>query len=314
MTTSWLITDILLLILVFLALAYAYSIRTYKYWKQRGVPFKKPIPFVGSLWNVISGRSQIGKELGLLYREFDGPYFGIYALDKPYLVLRSPELIKRILIKDFSAFSNRNFGQDFTVDSLAANSLFILKNPDWKLLRAQLTPIFTSGKMKSMLPLMKHAGLGLQRFLEGRSGDVMEMKETCVKYTTDLIASCAFGIDARSFDAETSEFRKVANKLFSFGLLRAVGLFFYFFAPRMVKLFKVKFIDDDSAHFLRKVFSETIHQREELKVKRNDFVDILLSVRNNSIANFGKRILFCNWLVLIVKEQNGTLSPTLFIY
>lgn len=286
-TTSWLITDILLIILIFLAVAYVYTTRNYKYWKLRGVPYKQPYPLVGSLWNVISGRSQIGKELGLLYRQFNGPYFGIYALDKPYLVLRSPEVIKKILIKDFAVFSNRNFGQDFSTDSLAANSLFILKNPDWKLLRAQLTPIFTSGKMKSMLPLMKQVGVDLQEFILRQPTDVIEMKEACVKYTTDLIASCAFGIEAKSFETEISEFRAVANRIFSFGLARAVGLFFYFFAPKMVKLLKVKFVDDDSAYFLRKVFSETIHQREELKMKRNDFVDILLHVKKTGMANFG---------------------------
>lgn len=287
-TTSWLITDILLIIFVFLVITYVYSTRNYKYWKIRGVPYKKPYPLVGSLLNVISGKSQIGKELGLLYSEFDGPYFGIYALDKPYLVLRAPELIKKILIKDFSVFSNRNFGQSFNSDSLAANSLFILKNPDWKVLRAQLTPIFTSGKMKNMLPLMKHVGQDLQEYIAGYSGDPIEMKDTCVKYTTDLIASCAFGIEAGSFQKEISEFRAVANKLFSFGTARAIGLFCYFFAPKMVKLLKIKFVDDDSAVFLRKLFIETIHQREHMKIKRNDFVDILLNVKRNGMANFGE--------------------------
>lgn len=286
-TASWLITDILLVILIFLIVAYVYTTRNHKYWKSRSVPYIQPHPLVGSLWNVISGRSQIGKELGLLYRQFDGPYFGIYALDKPYLVLRSPDIIKKILIKDFSVFSNRNFGQDFNTDSLAANSLFILKNPDWKVLRAQLTPIFTSGKMRNMLPLMKQVGVDLQDYILRQPSDVVEMKEACVKYTTDLIASCAFGIEAKSFATEISEFRAVANRIFSFGLTRAVGLFFYFFAPRMVKLLKVKFVDDESAYFLRKVFSETIHQREELKMKRNDFVDILLNVKKTGITNFG---------------------------
>lgn len=290
--TSWLMTDILLIILIFLLAAYVYTTRNYNYWKLRGVPHKEAYPIVGSLWNVISGKSQIGKELGLLYRQFDGPYFGIYALDKPYLVLRSPEIIKKILIKDFSVFSNRNFGQDFSSDSLTAHSLFILKNPDWKLLRAQLTPVFTAGKMKNMLPLMKQSGANLQEFIAKHTDGVIEMKEACVKYTTDLIASCAFGIEARSFETEISEFRAVANRIFSFGLTRAVSLFFYFFAPKMVKLLKIKFVDDDSAHFLRSVFSTTIRQREELKINRNDFVDILLHVKNTGMPNFGKKFVF----------------------
>lgn len=180
MTTAWLLTDLLLVTLVLLIFVYIYSARNYNYWKQRGVPYIRPLPLVGNFWNVCSGQTQLGVELGNLYKQFDDPYFGIYVLDKPYLVLRSPEIIKKILIKDFNIFSNRNFGADLKADPLAANSLFIMKNPDWKALRIQLTPVFTSGKMRMMLPLMKESGVDLQSYLGDTSDDVVEMKEVCI--------------------------------------------------------------------------------------------------------------------------------------
>lgn len=286
MTAAWLLTDILLVTLILLIFIYVYSSRNYKYWKQRGVPYIQPSPLVGNFWNVFSGQTQLGVELGNFYKQFDGPYFGIYVLDKPYLVLRSPELIKKILIKDFALFSNRNFGADLKADPMAANSLFIMKNPDWKALRIQLTPVFTSGKMKMMLPLMKESGKDLQCFLEKSSYDIVEMKEVSTKYTTNLISSCAFGINANCFEFENSEFRMVGRRLFHFNFRRALELFSYFFAPKLVNIFKIKFLDSVSAAFLKRVFMETISHRAELEWKRNDFVDILLNVKKNSTAEF----------------------------
>lgn len=287
MTTAWLLSATLAITASLLILLYFYTARNYMYWKQKGVPYLDPLPLVGNFWNVCSGKAPIGVELGNLYKKFDGPYFGIYVLDKPYLVLRSPELIKKILIKDFRVFSNRNFGADPKADPMAANSLFIMKNPDWKALRIQLTPVFTSGKMKMMLPIMNESGLDLQEYVGKHVGaNFIEMKEVCAKYTTDLIASCAFGIQAKSFEIENSEFRQVGKRMFNFTFQRGLQLFSYFFAPKLVEIFKVKFLDTVSAAFLQSVFMETIRLRKDCKNKRNDFVDILMNVRNDTSAGF----------------------------
>lgn len=39
-------------------------------------------------------------------------------------------------------------------DPLGANSLPFANNPEWRMLRTKLTPVFTSGKMKQMFPLI----------------------------------------------------------------------------------------------------------------------------------------------------------------
>lgn len=286
-SAAWLLTNLLSLTALLLLVLYFYFSRNHKYWKSRGVPHIEPLPLVGNLWSLYTGRAPLGIELGNLYKKFDTPYFGIYVLDKPYLVLRDPNIIKNILIKNFSVFSNRNFGGDLQADPMAANSLFIMKNPDWRALRIQLTPVFTSGKMKMMMPLMNECGDSLHQYLQKASVDeVVEMKEVCSKYTTDLIASCAFGIKARCFEVENCEFRRAAGRMFHFNIKRAVELFSYFFAPKMVKLFKLKFMDNVSTKFFRSVFMDTIRHRTEQELKRNDFVDTLLSVRNNAAAGF----------------------------
>lgn len=279
------VTAALLLTLVF---AYViYSSINHSYWKRKGVPYVQPIPIVGSLWNVFSGKIHLGIELGNLYKQFAGPYFGIYVLDKPYLVLRDADLIKRILIKDFSIFSHKNFACDPKADSLAATSLFIIKNPDWKALRAQLTPAFSSGKMKMMLPIMNECGLDLQKHLHMRaSSESTEMKEVCARFTTDLIASCVFGIKARSLQENDSEFRKAAKRMFSCSVQRSFQFFTYLFAPKLVSIFKVRFIDPLSADFLTRVFMDTMRLRENPENRRNDLVDTLMSVSSNTTSSF----------------------------
>lgn len=85
----------------------------------------------------------------------DEAVVGIYVINKPALIIREPELIKSVLIKDFNRFSNRYGRCDPHGDPLGSNNLFFVRNPQWKEIRTKLTPVFTSGKVKQMYPLMQ---------------------------------------------------------------------------------------------------------------------------------------------------------------
>lgn len=284
---TWILTSLLVFVSVFSVLLYIYTSRNYAYWKKKGIAYVQPIPIIGSMWNVFSGKTHLAVELGNLYKKFDGPYFGIYVLDKPYLVLRDPDLIKKIFIRDFQIFSHKNFACDPKADFLAATSLFSMKNPDWKALRAQLTPAFSSGKIKLMLPIMNDCGMDLQKYLEIRAScKSTEMREICSRFTTDLIASCVFGIKARSLEDNESEFRNAGKRMFSCSIKRSFQFFTYLFAPDLVSVFKVRFIDPLSADFLTRVFMDTMRLREDPQNRRNDFVDTLMNLRSNTTPSF----------------------------
>jgi len=60
-----------------------------------------------------------------------------------------------VLIKDFNRFTNRYARCDPHGDVLGSNNLFLVRNPQWKEIRTKLTPVFTSGKLKAMYPLMQ---------------------------------------------------------------------------------------------------------------------------------------------------------------
>ncbi|CAH1117985.1 unnamed protein product [Phaedon cochleariae] len=311
-STTWL--TILLIFLVFYLL-YRYLIRNHNYWRKKGVPYEDPILLAGSLWDVFKGKRQIGKHLGHLYTKYNTPYFGIHIMGKPYLVLRSPEIIKSVTIRDFNNFEDRTFACDKKADPMSGNSLFILRNPHWKNIRNKLTPIFTSGKLRLMFHIMKKCSKEMQGYLDRFDGDILEIKEVSAKYMTDLVASCFFGFEANSFKEKDSEFRKVSRKIFDFNFYSVFSMFSYFFVPSFVSWFKLKLLDTE---YLEKVFLETLRYREETKMRRNDFVDLLLQLRDdfsdgNSGTRFDTNSMVAQALTFFIAGYETTSNAVAFV-
>lgn len=84
----------------------------------------------------------------------------MYLLKGPALLVRDLELVKAVMIKKFSYFVNRVMRTDPHSDPLGYNNLFFVRN-DWKGLRNKLSPIFSSGKIKQMYPLMVEVGTNI---------------------------------------------------------------------------------------------------------------------------------------------------------
>jgi cytochrome P450 family 6 len=107
-----------------------------------------------------------------MYKEHsDKPYVGIFSFDKPSLLILDPELMKNILAKDFQNFMDRTMSFEEKIDPITANSLFVLKGQIWRHLRTNLTPVFTSRKMKMMFYLVEFCGKELADCLEKATAD-----------------------------------------------------------------------------------------------------------------------------------------------
>lgn len=119
----------------------------------------------------------------------------------------------------------------------------------------------------------------------------MEIKEVSAQYMTDLVASCFFGFESNSFKEKGENgFRKASREMFETSISNAISLFCYFFVPHFVSWFKMSMLDTT---FLQNVFSKTVEERAKTQYKRNDFVDLLLQVKDNFHENnngtiFGK--------------------------
>jgi hypothetical protein len=112
----------------------------------------------------------IGKHLQHIYEEHsDKPYVGIFSFDKPILLIRDLELVKNILVKDFQNFMDRVISLDEKLDPIFSRALFVIKGQNWHHLRTNLTPVFSSGKMKMMFFLVDTSGKELADCLDKAS-------------------------------------------------------------------------------------------------------------------------------------------------
>lgn len=75
-----------------------------------------------------------------------------------------------------------------------------------------MTPAFSSGKIKSMFPLVCDKADVLVKTLMKQASENphVDMKKMFGRYTTDAIASCAFGLECNSVVDETAEFPRKA--------------------------------------------------------------------------------------------------------
>jgi cytochrome P450 family 6 len=198
---------------------------------------------------------------------------------RPALVLRDPELMKEILVKEFNTFFNRNAQTSHHKDPLAQN-LFLLKGELWRLLRLKMSPIFTSFRLKLMFPLINTCGKQLSQYID-QSGMPIEAKEVAGKYATDVITTCAFGIESNCLSNPNAEFREFGRKIFDYSVYRSFEFMSAFMLPFVVKLMGITFFSNETTQFMRKAFWETIRQREENNIERHDFMQLLIKLKNN---------------------------------
>lgn len=157
----WLLSDFKVfigLILILILTVYFYLKYGYTFWSRCGVPQIPPTMLVGNLGPILRMSKSCAQVIQDIYnhpKAKDSSIVGIYLFHRPALLIRDPELIKRILIRDFNKFCNRYSNSDVLGDPLGSQNLFFLKNPAWKEIRFKLTPFFTSGKLKLMFPLIE---------------------------------------------------------------------------------------------------------------------------------------------------------------
>ncbi|XP_029164735.1 cytochrome P450 6k1-like [Nylanderia fulva] len=281
--TSYWTLDSLIILIVSIIIAYFYMTRKFKYWKQRGVAEISPTPFTGNFTECALMKKAPGLLLHELHEQAKGePYVGLFMFDKPFLLIRDPEVIKHILVKNFNHFCNRYFIPNET-DRLGYANLFFVNNPVWKMLKLKMTQAFTPNKLRKMVNLIDECAKNLVNYLDsmdlGDDGKIINVKELCAKFTTDVIGSTAFGLNTNSFKHPDAEFCRYGSMMFS-GPVRSFEISMTVFMPTLSRLFGVTFFSKPIDAFFRKVFWETMAERRESGETRNDILDILIKLKD----------------------------------
>jgi cytochrome P450 family 6 len=266
---------------VFLVL-YAYFKYSYSYWKKKGVVYLEPsFPF-GNMGDAMLQRKSSGLIFQDFYNKLDGHELGgTFSFSRPTLIVREPEMIKNILVKDFAHFHDHGAYFDEVGDPLSAH-LFMLTGVRWRNLRTKLTPTFTSGKMKLMFQVLVDCGNELRAHVDenAANGDVLEVKDILAKFSTDVIASVAFGIQCNCLKNPEAEFRKWGRKIFQTNIKTGIRDIIIFLSPTVASILKIPSVPRDVTHYFRKMVKETVEYRENNNVTRNDFMQLLIQIKN----------------------------------
>ncbi|XP_043251552.1 cytochrome P450 9e2-like [Colletes gigas] len=272
----------ILVIAIAILLLYHYSTKQQNIFKKHGLPFKRSIPLLGSSWSAMLHLKPFATMVRDIYDMApEAKYVGFYHRMAPVVMIRDPELIKSVAIKNFDRFpDHRTFG-DGDADPFFSKNLLLLRGDRWKEVRALLTPAFTSSKMKSMFVLMSDCAVNYGQSLAALPADQrsIEMKDTFTRYTNDVFASCAFGINVDSLADRDNKFYfygKEALDIHSTGILKLVMLIVF---PRLSRKLGIRFIRKEVTEFFEDIVAANIKARDETGVSRPDLIQLMMETR-----------------------------------
>lgn len=274
---------------------YFYVKRCYSFWADRGVPYIKPsFPF-GNL-RPPGPRVHHSLRMTKYYEETKNnpfPFTGLYFLLRPVALITDLGLVKKILIKDFNHFEDRGFYYNEKVDPLSAH-LFNLEPSKWKPLRSKLTPTFTSGKMKFMFPTIVDVGNKFVDCLRGilKNESEIEIRDLLGRFTTDVIGTTAFGIECNSLADPNAKFRQMGKKNFDEPKANVITRSLMATNKKLARFLGLREFHQDVSEFFLNVVKETIEYREKYSVQRNDFMDLLIKLKNDETKTGDGRVTF----------------------
>lgn len=267
---------LLIIIIVLIVSFYFYNIRTFDYWKKRGVKYEEPVLLFGTHKKKYLAKQSMSQLVEEMYWKFPNEkVVGGFKSTTPHLVIRDPELIKHVFTNDFTSFYRRGVNVHKKVVEPLKRHLFAIDGDLWRVVRQRLTPAFTSGKLKAMFPLIidRVENLQARARAAARQNKTVNARDLMACFTTDFIGAVGFGIDSDSLNDDNSEFRKLGRKFFNMSYRDVIVLLLKDVFPELCKNLK------DLVRIEKEMFAlvnQIRKARNNTPSGRNDFIDLLL--------------------------------------
>lgn len=272
----FLLTFGLLLVVIFIIHQYVYG-----YWKRRGIPYIQPHLLYGNLKGFVNRDESFALSAANLYYKSEEPVVGVYFFFRPGILIRDADLAKKVLVTDFQNFYDRGVHSNEKLSPLSAN-LFSLEGKNWKDLRSNLSPTFTSGKLKQMFPAIELVGKRMEEYLENlieNGHSIIDMDQVATKYTNDVIVSIFFGLDVDSFKDDANIFAEFRDKCNTKDFIINLTMATVFFYPKLFDFLKLYRFSNQFMIMMGDIIQKTIQNREENNIQRNDFLQMLMQLQ-----------------------------------
>lgn len=291
LTSSW-TWDILLATFALATIIISWIRNRFTFWEQIGIETPDYTFFFGHAKNIFLQTETFGQMHHRVYTYFKRNHMkhgGIYLLWLPLYVPVSVDIIKNIMQNDFQHFTDRGVYYNEEKDPLSA-TVFHLEGERWKNMRAKLTPTFTSGKIKMMFELIvecsKQLTIELDKYASistsETAGEPMDAKDILARFTTDVIGTCAFGIECNTLRDPNSEFRKRGKAFFESNFMENITAMLTFTASDLMKSLGFPGGKPHVTNFFMKIITDTVQYREANNIQRNDFMQLLIQLKNDS--------------------------------
>lgn len=267
---------------------YLYYRRCFTYWKRKKVPQLCPSFPVGDLASSAWGKQSVFVRLQTLYNIFKNAghkYGGIYFFNGPIFFPVDPDLIKKVLVSNFDCFVDRGMYIDEEKMPITAH-LFSMKGEQWRNLRIKFTPVFTSGKMKSMYNILINISRNLLKILDpiAEHNKEVDIKDLLMRFTTDIIGSAAFGVDVNSLEYPDTEFARMVSMIFNnppwklFKVAVQEGL------QNPGNIIKIVQDNKNVQNYFNDLVQKTIDYRDKNNIVRDDFLNMLMQMRSSGMT------------------------------
>ncbi|XP_054694263.1 thromboxane-A synthase isoform X1 [Grus americana] len=277
-------TVTLALLVVFLVLLYWYSTSAFSKLSRVGIRHPPPLPFIG---NLLFFREGFWENHTKLITEY-GPVCGYYIGRQMFVVVSTPEMIKQILVTDFSNFTNRT--KPSLISKPMLDSILCLRDDRWKYVRSLLTPAFSNTKLKEMTPLINQACDVLLCNLKvyADSGKAFDIQRCYNCFTLDVVGSVAFGTEVDSQKNPDDPFVKNCRTFFEMSLFRPLLILILSFPFIMIPLLRI--LPNKKQKELNGFFIQTIknaivfRDQQDAAERRRDFLQWMLDSRGSADA------------------------------
>jgi cytochrome P450 family 6 len=137
--------------------------------------------------------------------------------------------------------------------------------------------------MKMMFPIVASKADRMIEFLSSqiKSENLIEMKEIFSSYTTESIASVAFGIETEVYENDINEFRKHGKSVFEPTYWEKIKSLIVSSFGEFSKLTNLRVTSQETIDFFQGTVRETLDYRQKNNVKRNDFFQLAMEIMKN---------------------------------
>lgn len=266
---------ILLVLLSIVFLIVGILAKTFTFWKGKGIPYLSFFEYIRAVRDNFTG--ELNKVALRNYKRY-GRIYGSYQGLIPSLVVSDPDVLREICVKDFKSFVNKSD------DKVSGNTLWdqmVLhqQNEEWKHTRSSLSPMFTTAKLKSMVPKMtktmdRFTKLLLTKLNTRQPANLCQLLE---KSAMDLYTSLIFDLDIDSHVDTEHPMLKCYS-----GFLSAPGgwrLLMMTTLPRLFKAFRVEFPDKGDSQYALDFTKHLIERRLRENEKHDDALQMYMDTK-----------------------------------